>query len=163
MPLGLTSKFDILQQSPHDLLPAPALAGTGVSPNQHWVPSRYNVRATAEDGRLVLWNTLSGKLTVFKPEDREPVLELLQKKGFAAPKEKVVEYLVERGYLVRQGVDEFRQFQQLFGKQHYRTDALELILMPSEDCNFRCKYCYEDFARGTMVPAGARGHQEPGA
>jgi uncharacterized protein len=24
--------------------------------------------------------------------------------------------------------------------------------MPSEDCNFRCKYCYEDFVRGTMRP-----------
>jgi uncharacterized protein len=152
MPLGLTNKFDILQRSPHDLLASPGIVGPEVSPNHHWVPSRYNVRATAEDGRLVLWNTLSGKLTVFKPADRESVLELLQKRGFEAPKEKVVEYLVARGYLVRQGVDEFRQFQQLFGQQHYRTDALELILMPSEDCNFRCKYCYEDFARGTMIP-----------
>jgi uncharacterized protein len=101
---------------------------------------------------LVLWNTLSGKMTVFKPEDREVVIGLLRKKGFEAPKEKFVEYLVARGYLVRQGVDEYRQFQQLFGRQHYRADALELILMPSEDCNLRCKYCYEDFARGTMIP-----------
>lgn len=152
MPIGMTSKFDILQQSPHDLPAPPAPSGQVVSSRQHWVPSRYNVRATAEDGRLVLWNTLSGKMTVFKPEDREAVLELLQKKGFEALKEKVVGYLVERGYLVRQGVDEFRQFQQLFGQEHYRTDALELILLASEDCNFRCTYCYEDFARGTMIP-----------
>jgi uncharacterized protein len=152
MPLGLTNKFDILQGSPHDLLTPLSPEGPSIGSTRHWVPSRYNVRATAEDGRLVLWNTLSGKMTVFKPEDREPVLDLLQKKGFEAPKEKVVEYLVERGYLVRKGVDEFRQFQQLFGQQHYRTDVLELILMSSEDCNFRCKYCYEDFARGTMTP-----------
>jgi uncharacterized protein len=152
MPLGMTGKFDILRQSPHDL-PAPsAPAGPVVSSVQHWVPSRYNVRATAEDGRLVLWNTLSGKMTAFKPEDREPVLDLLHKKGFEAPKEKVVKYLAERGYLVRKGVDEFRQFQKLFGQQHYRTDVLELILLASEDCNFRCTYCYEDFARGTMIP-----------
>jgi uncharacterized protein len=150
MAAGMVGKLNILQQSPHDLLAAHA--GPAVSPVQHWVPSRYNVRATAEDGRLVLWNTLSGKLTVFKPEDRELVLELLQKKGFEAPKEKVVGYLVERGYLVRKGVDEFRYFQQLFGQEHYRTDVLELILLASEDCNFRCTYCYEDFARGTMIP-----------
>jgi uncharacterized protein len=152
MPLGLTSKFEILQQSPHDLLTPPSPEGPSASSIQHWVPSRYNVRATAEDGRLVLWNTLSGQMTVFKPEGREKILGLLKKKGFEAPKEKLVKYLAERGYLVRKGINEYRLFQQLFGQQHYRTDALELILMPSEDCNFRCTYCYEDFARGTMLP-----------
>src|SRR5215207_6664198 len=123
MPISMTSRFSILQQSPHDLPAPPAPAGPVVSLIQHWIPSRYNVRATAEDGRLVLWNTLSGKMTVFRPEDREAVLGLLERKGFEAPKEKVVEYLVERGYLVRKGVDEYRQFQQKFGEAHYRTDA----------------------------------------
>ncbi len=30
------------------------------------------------------------------------------------------------------------------------TDRLELILLPTEQCNFRCTYCYEDFAIGKM-------------
>ncbi len=157
MSLGLSQKFNIMQESPHDLAASFRPAEAVVSPMQHWVPSRYNVRATAEDGRLVLWNTLSGKITVFKPEDKESVLRLLQKSGLEAPREGVIEYLAKRGYLVRKGVDEFRQFQQLFGQQHYRTDALELILMASEDCNFRCTYCYEDFARGTMIPEVRQG------
>lgn len=29
---------------------------------------------------------------------------------------------------------------------------LNLILLPTEDCNFRCTYCYEDFATGRMAP-----------
>jgi len=29
-------------------------------------------------------------------------------------------------------------------------DRLELILLPTEKCNFRCTYCYEDFAVGRM-------------
>src|SRR6476469_579832 len=152
MPSGLAGRLPILQQSPYDLhQPAPEAPPHRTT--EHWVPSRYNVRATADDGRLVLWNTLSGTITVFKDEDRERVLGLLQKRGFEAPREKAVAYLAERGYLVRKGTNEFRVLQQLFGQQHYRTAALELILMSSEDCNFRCKYCYEDFARGTMTPA----------
>ncbi len=151
MPSGLSERFPILQQSPYDLQP-PAPQAPPPNPTQHWVPSRYNVRATADDGRLVIWNTLSGSITVFKPEDRERVIDLLQKRGFEAPREKVVAYLADRGYLVKKGTNEFRVLQTLFGQQHYRTDALELILMSSEDCNFRCKYCYEDFARGTMTP-----------
>lgn len=31
-------------------------------------------------------------------------------------------------------------------------DALELILLPTEKCNFRCTYCYEDFVLGRMSP-----------
>ena len=40
---------------------------------------------------------------------------------------------------------------------HYRQDVLELILLASEDCNFRCTYCYEDFQRGTMLPSVREG------
>lgn len=34
---------------------------------------------------------------------------------------------------------------------------LGLVLMPTEACNFRCTYCYEDFALGRMAPALVRG------
>ncbi len=32
------------------------------------------------------------------------------------------------------------------------NDRLELILFPTEQCNFRCIYCYEDFEIGKMHP-----------
>src|SRR5436305_15124639 len=55
--------------------------------------------------------------------------------------------------MIKAGTDEFRKIQLAFGQQHYRKDVMQLILLASEDCNFRCTYCYEDFARGTMKPA----------
>lgn len=43
-----------------------------------------------------------------------------------------------------------------------RVSALDptrwhLILLPTEKCNFRCTYCYEDFAIGRMAPAVIEG------
>jgi uncharacterized protein len=32
------------------------------------------------------------------------------------------------------------------------SDQLQLILMPTEQCNFRCVYCYENFSIGRMAP-----------
>jgi uncharacterized protein len=37
------------------------------------------------------------------------------------------------------------------------SEKLELILLPTEQCNFRCTYCYEDFAIGKMRPAVVTG------
>ncbi|EYF03096.1 radical SAM/SPASM domain-containing protein [Chondromyces apiculatus] len=124
---------------------------------EQWVPSRYNVRATTDTGQVILWNTLSTAISVFKPEQAPAVLQLLSAKGFESRAEGMAGYLSERGYLVKKGTDELRIFRHKFGQDHYRSDTLELILMSSEDCNFRCKYCYEDFARGTMHPGIRQG------
>ena len=32
----------------------------------------------------------------------------------------------------------------------FSNDLLHLIILPTEQCNFRCVYCYEDFSVGTM-------------
>jgi uncharacterized protein len=32
-----------------------------------------------------------------------------------------------------------------------RSDRLHLVVMPTEACNFRCTYCYEEFAAGRMA------------
>jgi len=143
--------LNILQQSPHDF-EAPREENAGSLPSPRWRPSRYNVRATTDDGRLVLWNTLKGSMSVFNPEQAEMIKSLLRKSGLDPQPDGLAKYLFDRGFLIQEDTNEYRQVQLAFGQQHYRTDALELILLASEDCNFRCTYCYEKFARGTMQP-----------
>jgi uncharacterized protein len=156
MSLGLSGRFQILQQSPYDFQP--------LEPERQpdpealrWIPSRYNIRATTPDDRLVLWNSYKGTMTVFAAAQKPAIEALLSRKGFEARREGIVQYLFKRGFLVKEGTDEFRRIQLGFGQQQYRTDVLQLILLASEDCNLRCQYCYEDFARGTMQPAVRRG------
>ena len=91
-------------------------------------------------------------MSVFETHQREKIETLLKKTGFDAVEDGIVKYLFERGFLLKEGTDEYRRVQLAFGQQHYRTDTLQLILLASEDCNFRCNYCYEDFTRGTMQP-----------
>jgi uncharacterized protein len=38
-----------------------------------------------------------------------------------------------------------------------RNDVCHLILLPTEQCNFRCTYCYEDFSIGRMPPEVVQG------
>ena len=147
------SKLNILQQSPHDFLPPQPQNGSASKPEiTGWIPSRYNIRATTEGGRLVLWNTYSGAMNVFKAEQAARVKSALKKQGADPANRGLVEYLADRGYLIKEGTNEYRRLQVAISQQQYRNNRLELILLSSEDCNFRCKYCYEEFARGTMRP-----------
>lgn len=153
MPAGLASKLNILKQSPHDFEPEEVvLEPTKGGPRLRWVPSRYNIRAVTDDGQLILWNSHRRSFNVFGADQRPAVESLLRKPGFTAELTGVVQYLAERGFLLKEGTDEYRQIQLAYGQNHYRTDTLELMLLASEDCNFRCQYCYEEFARGTMLP-----------
>jgi uncharacterized protein len=135
----------------------PALVQLGYKPKQRWIPSRYNARTVAEDGRLLLWNTLTGAISSFQPKDRDRVLARLGHEGVTAPLDKVGEYLSKRGFLVRDNADELNLFRYRYAQQQWRTDTLQFILLASEDCNFRCVYCYEKFERGTMTPETRQG------
>jgi uncharacterized protein len=152
MNAGLSQKFNILHQSPHDLQQPAMPEGPVEEGTSRWVSSRYTVRATTDDGRLVLWSSYNGAMSIIRPELKEAVEALLTRKGFSARPLGMVKYLSEKGFLVKEGTDEYRRIQIGFGKEQYRSDRLELTLLASEDCNFRCQYCYEDFLRGTMQP-----------
>jgi len=145
------SPLDSLETAPLDLIQIKPLAT-----KLHWEASRYNLRTTSEDGSYVIWNSFTGAICVIKPEQR-PGVQALLKEGYTGEPKGVVKYLSDNGFMVPKGTNEYRQVQLGFGQTHYRQDLFELILLASEDCNFRCNYCYEDFARGTMKPAVREG------
>lgn len=155
----MSNPDDILSRSPHDRVSLPVLGqarAKAVATTPTWKPSRFNVQTTTTEGWLLLWNTYTGAMNAFKPEQRPAILEVISRKsvsgGTRNGKRNVASYLADRGYLVEQHIDELRRIQYAFGKESHRNDKFELILLASEDCNFRCTYCYEDFQRGTMRP-----------
>ena len=91
--------LNILQQSPHDL-ESPRGEVASSQPSPRWRASRYNVRATTEDGSLVLWNTVSGAMSVFKPGQVEMIKTLLRNSGVDPKPDGMAKYLFERGFLV---------------------------------------------------------------
>ncbi|HEY0015045.1 MAG TPA: radical SAM protein [Longimicrobium sp.] len=147
--------------SPYDRGSAPEVSSSLVQLRyrrpDRWVPSRYNARTVDEDGRLLLWNTLSGALNSFEVQEATRVLARLSPQGLSEPLDRAGEYLARRGYLVRDNVDQVDLFRYRYAQQQWRSDALQLILLASEDCNFRCVYCYEQFERGMMTPETREG------
>lgn len=115
-------------------------------------PSQFNARTVAEDGTLLLFNSFSGAFSGLPARSRAQAELLLQRKGCAIEQTGLAKYMFDRGFLVPETTNELHKLRSLHGFQHYRADRMELILLSSEECNFRCVYCYETFSRGTMEP-----------
>ncbi|WP_017545347.1 radical SAM/SPASM domain-containing protein [Nocardiopsis prasina] len=123
-------------------------------------PSRFNVVTRTDDGdAVVLYNSMRG--SVFRVQDPvgHRVHDLLHNRRSVlrrpdpgtADESRLFDTLVTKGFLVAEEHDELAEADALRDRRKNRTDRLELIIMPTEACNFRCTYCYEDFALGRML------------
>lgn len=109
--------------------------------------SKYNYFISNAEGDLLLYNTMAkrgGLLKVRKPH-RESVQKVLegQEKAENLPADVLVK-LVDGGFVVP-----FSECEELKLKSLYldriADPSLHLTVLPTEQCNFRCKYCYESF------------------
>jgi len=114
-------------------------------------PSMFNNLAW-DDGQLLIYNamrTIAGCMRVGEENARE-VFETLEKDTVTYSGEKQYEVLYRYGFLVKADLNEKQQRESLYVNRFARGTVLNLIILPTEDCNFRCKYCYESFEKGAM-------------
>jgi uncharacterized protein len=116
-------------------------------------PSKFNFLHTCENGELRLYNSMEGtrSLSIIPPEHTEDVRVLL-KHGAASENEERNRFLIRHGFLVPEERDENRLCAQRVMDLTVGS-TMDLIILPTEQCNFRCKYCYETFEKGEMSPA----------
>ncbi|MBL0385837.1 radical SAM protein [Tumebacillus sp. ITR2] len=113
--------------------------------------SRFNMLATEDDGSLYLSNTMTGSF-IAVPAETVPEVKSLLRLGYEGEAEGLVQQLVDRGFMVKEEVNELFRARMLHEIVGRRSDTLQLIFLTSEQCNFRCVYCYEKFEKGNMQP-----------
>lgn len=131
---------------------APSLAGEEV-PVTGWRRSRFTVVAAAPTREMLLYNSLSGALARI-PADSDGFVETAAALavGIGGPPRGVLAELALNGFFVPEDADEEAEVDALCREEHQAVqDRLELILMPTERCNFRCVYCAQSFAKGRMT------------
>ena len=119
--------------------------------------SRFNLWTTGSGGELLLFNSFSTAFVRVDGATGVHVTEALQarrrcdfERSVAAIEDDgTVDLLLREGFLVRRSVDELLRARGVH-ESLAADNALHLILLPTEQCNFRCVYCYEDFLRPRM-------------
>lgn len=114
-----------------------------------YTPSKFNYCHKCDSGELLLYNSTKGTDSLIRviPEKAESILSVL--KNGCNDDFGEIEALLARGFVIHEHTDEnivkkYRIMEQVM------DSSLHLILLPTEQCNFRCKYCYETFKKGKM-------------
>jgi len=112
--------------------------------------SMYNYITYDNNENLLLYNSYSG-IIAKSARDKDTILNLLQNPNNAESKEQngIFLKLLEFGYIVPEFEDEVAKVD-LSHMDKVMGNNLSLGILPTEDCNFRCTYCYESFKEGKM-------------
>lgn len=113
-----------------------------------WIASRFNAISHTDSGEVIIYNSYTGAVISVDEREKMEVLRVLRT-GTDNEQSNVCQTLIQCGFLVPEQTDEKRRAQLLHASMH-RTDVMHLIILPTEACNFRCTYCYQDFSRGQM-------------
>jgi len=113
-------------------------------------PSQYSSAARDDDGALILANHATGAIGVVPADEAATAAAALRPATTTdGPLAGVLRDLAHGGFLVPSTVDEHEAVRASY-LARYVAPNLHLILMPTEQCNLRCVYCYESFVRGEM-------------
>lgn len=115
--------------------------------------SKFNYSGEDKEGNLLLCNFAKGPGSFSKilKCDVDKYKEIMINENIVFEKDKgYFDELCSNGFLIPEDADEDLTIKSSF----YNTimdNRLSLIIMPTEQCNFRCKYCYESFEKGKMT------------
>lgn len=105
--------------------------------------SRYNILVDCpETGETILYNSLYGSLAVLGQGEMEAVERVLAETD--QPEDSNIKtVLVEQRHLVEDSMDEIAIVENRKTLGIKDDNRLDIVIMPTLDCNFDCTYCYE--------------------
>lgn len=105
--------------------------------------SKFNKTYNFDD-RICIYNSRTGK--VLKIQKEEIAKNILEVKSVT---ENIEDTLLKNGFWVRD-TDNEEDIWQLEYSEMAMDNTLQLVLLPTEMCNFRCRYCYGRFPKTIM-------------
>ena len=108
--------------------------------------SKYNIFDTEDNESTVIYNTYSGNMICIDSK----AYYYMKNGCFNAIEPNILNELIDGYFLVPDETDEEQMMNELRDKYIEHPKSLLLYLLPTEQCNFRCVYCYERFPNKWM-------------
>lgn len=118
-------------------------------------PSRYNFIFSLDENKYLIYNSLSGGFAKIDSETLR-ILENFKKRKYITEDNSEISFVLknleEGGFIVPDDFDEVAHLQVLTNAHRFGSRILGLTITPTLECNFACKYCYEDHINVRMSP-----------
>ena len=106
--------------------------------------SKYSIVADNEE--LVIYNSISDKpeFLKFNREDSSAIRLFLNKKEIQYVNTPIMNFLIKKDVLVDSKLNETNLVNYQYNRQAYCANELLLTIVPTDACNMRCVYCYQN-------------------
>lgn len=118
---------------------------------KQWCLSHYTSVIKCNLGEVLLYNSFMGAIARLSVQQYRDIEKFISH-GFNDPditNNNVLQELCTGGFFVPSDLDEQKKVTELLDKER-ETVPFSMIILPYENCNFRCVYCYEKFEHGKM-------------
>ncbi|RLB67707.1 MAG: hypothetical protein DRH04_07655, partial [Deltaproteobacteria bacterium] len=114
--------------------------------------SQYNIFVEqSETGETILYNSLYGSLSLWEPSEIGAVKHVLANVAKSESEYAVtMATLIDQKNIIEDSVDEIAIIKKRKSMGIKDGNRLDVIIMPTLDCNFACVYCYENHRPGVM-------------
>ena len=109
--------------------------------------SRY-VKIQYYDEKLLLYNVATGKLYVVTEEKRNSIEDFMRNSVLLDTY--LQEKMMSERLIIENDFDEIGLCDLAFNKMVYSQETLDITIIPTNDCNFKCIYCYEKHKKEYM-------------
>ncbi len=102
--------------------------------------SIYNFYIDGDDGGKIIYNSYSGKQIQFSEKFKKEY-DFLLNDDCAHISEELINVMLKNGFLTDK--DEVSEINRSYDKIIYDPEFLEITVLPTDACNFKCVYCYQ--------------------
>lgn len=107
--------------------------------------SKYNIFVNCpETSEIALHNTLYGSITLWSKNEIKMVKNILATPNKFSKENKIKAVLIEQQNLIDKNTNEIAIIENRKRLGMKDENRLDVIIMPTLDCNFACIYCYEN-------------------
>lgn len=102
--------------------------------------SRYNIITEFQD-KILVYNSYTKSSILLAPGSNTEVFNNMDE--FKRLDIDFQNVLIENGFIINDDKDELSELKYIFMKKYFNSDFMNIVLIPSLSCNFKCPYCCE--------------------